>query len=121
MSTLRFRVPGCSQPIGAWLAALFPSVPRRDRRAWVEEGRVAVEGAPCDRGTAACAPGAEVSLALPDVALEDLIPEAVRVEAARASRWEAIVALCPWQAGSAGEALEFDVIEQAGGLSRLFL
>lgn len=121
MSTIRFRAPGRSQPIGAWLAALFPGVPRRDRRAWIEEGRVAVEGTPCSRGTAACAPGAEISLALPDVALEDLIPEAVRVEAARASRWEAIVALCPWQGGSAGEALEFDVIEQAGGLSRLVI
>jgi len=119
VSTLRFRVPGRSQPIGAWLAALFPGVPRRDRRAWIEEERVAVEGTPCGRGTVVCAPGAEIALALPDVALEDLIPEAVTVEAIRAERWEAIVATCPWLAGSAGEALRFERVEQAGGLSRL--
>ncbi|CAM9404904.1 unnamed protein product, partial [Discosporangium mesarthrocarpum] len=119
VSTFRFRVPGRSQPVGAWLAALFPDVARRDRRAWIEERRLSIEGTPCDRGTAPCAPGAEIVLALPEATLEDVLPAAAAIEATQAEVWEAVVATCPWSAGRAGEDLAFEVLEQADGLARL--
>ena len=103
VSTLRFRVPGCSQPIGAWLSCALAQVPRLiaalGRRG---AGRRRGSALVFVGGNAACAPGAEVSLALPDVALEDLDPRGGRSRPPGASRWEAIVAVCPWQAGSAG-------------------
>ena len=112
-------MPGRSQPVGGWLAALFPDVPRRERRGWIEDGRVSVDGTPCDRGTLDCPPGAEVEVALEGVALDEVLPAAAVVEAREAEDWEAIVATCPWSSGSLGENLDFEVIERAGGLARI--
>lgn len=119
MTTLRFRVPGRSQPVGGWLAALFPDVPRRERRGWIEDGRVSVEGTPCDRGTLDCPPGAEIEVAIEGMTLDRVLPAAAALEACEAEAWEAIVATCPWSSGSLGESLDFEVIGRAGGLAQL--
>ncbi len=119
MPTLRFRVPGRSQPIGGWLAALLPDVPRKERRVWIDGGRVTVEGQPCERGTAVCPPGAVVELSLDGDDLAAAIPAAIARERTEADRWEAIVATCPWSGGALGDAGTFEVVARDAGLARL--
>jgi len=121
---LRFRVPGRRESIGAWLSVLLPAVPRAERRAWFDAGAVSVEGRPCDRGTDACSPGARVAIEIDDGQIAALRSAWDGIAVARARLWTAVVDDVPWSGGAcpdAGgdDALEFEVVERVGGLSRL--
>ncbi len=121
---LRFRVPGRREPIGAWLSALLPAVPRAERRVWFDAGAVAIDGRPCDRGTESCPPGAQVSVEIGDMQRAALRAGRGGVAAERAKRWIAVVDDVPWSCGAcplAGDddGLGFEVVQRAGGLARL--
>lgn len=116
MSTLRFRLPGASRPLGEWLARLLPGAPRATRRAWIERGAVRVDGRVVDRGAVVCPPGATVSIELDADEAAALDPPAAdpapgeRV-AGPARAWEALLDWLPWERGrletASGVGLEF--------------
>lgn len=123
MTTLRFRLPGRVQPLGAWLATLLPTIERMHRRRLIEDGRVRLDGQRVDRSNLACPPGARVEIELddPPESKSEHVPD-VRDRGAHRV-WQAIVDRPPWQAGAleigSGRALEFVRAEVRGELACL--
>ncbi|MCP4906000.1 MAG: hypothetical protein GY910_13570 [bacterium] len=119
MTSLRFRLPGRVQSLGAWLTSLLPSIDRPGRRRLIEEGRIRLDGRVADRSTLDCPPGAIVEIEdLPDLVCE---PSATGLHRS----WQAIVDLPPWRFGALDidprSVLEFERVEVRGALARLVL
>lgn len=115
-----FRLPGRVAPLGEWLARLWPEVARGDRRAWLDAGRVRVDGVRVDRGATRVAPGARVEIeggpGAPPWPME--APET-------GTAFVAWVDDARWWRGRLGlpgdRRLAFEVTARAGGFARLVL
>lgn len=94
MPSLRLRLPGRVEQLGAWLACLFPGVDRAERRRWIEEGRISIDGQRADRASLACEPGARMEIA--DVPSEVIPPPPFGAH----SNWIGLVDAVPWPGGS---------------------
>jgi 23S rRNA (cytosine1962-C5)-methyltransferase len=117
--TLRFRLPGRTGLLRAWLASLLPAVDRATRGRWIEAGRVRVDGQRFDRAAGACPPGARVEI---DDVPEPLVP---RLPEGEHAGWTALIDEPAWSGGalqvSASLALEFRIEARRQGLARIAL
>jgi len=127
VTSLRFRLPGRVQPLGAWLASLLPAVDRIHRRRLIEEGCVRLDGRSVDRAGLDCPPGAVLEIEGTSELLcgFDSVPTDPKSDPRAHRDWQAIVDLPAWRSGAIevvpGRELEFHRAEVRGALACLVL
>ena len=120
MTPLRFRVPGTSQSLSAWIAQLLPQLDRQTRRAWIADGCFKIDGVAADRPGLEVPPGAEIQIEPPAAASF----EAPFADAeTSAPEWLALVDAPPWRRAQMtlpdGRILELSIEAEHASLARL--